>query len=283
MAIERTNFRLDVVTSSPARTDAFRTLLGEQRVRQVLPHFTEDIIRKPTNVNIAEWPLEMAERKAMQDVTALMVLSYVNQTVETGHQEDIPIDGKRVIRLYSDTINITYDKTMSDESAIIMEKPKNIASWMSDRERGAMALSGKQTELCTALTAIDMTDPTVHPATILIRTSVKMKVFTVKDIQEFLSRHGEQAILKSASGISFVNDTVELFDTESPLRTYIQTDPDKPPTLLYEYPTWNHLTREERLRILYGAIPEAIDSLVTQFQPAYPSTTGRSTKERYQQ
>ncbi len=281
MAIEQNNYRLDVVTSSPARTDAFRTLLGENRVRQVLPHFTEDIIRKPTSVNIAEWPMEMAERKAMQDISALMVLSYINQTVETGHKEDVHVNGKRVIRLYSDTINIVYDKTMSDESSVIMEKPKNIALWMADREKGALGLSGKQAELCTALTAIDMTDPTVHPATLLIRTAIKMRPFTIKDIQEFVAQHGEESVLKSASGISFINDSVELFDTESPLRTYIQEDPDQPPTLLYEYPTWGHLTKEDRVRILYGAIPEAIESLVTRFQPAYPSNVGRSTRERY--
>lgn len=270
-----------IVTSSPARTNAFASLLGSDRVHQVLPHFTEDIIRKPVNVNVAEWPLEMAERKAMQDISALMVRSYINGAVETGSAGDIHTDGERVIRIYSDTINITYDKDIFDNTAVVNEKPKNIAQWMSDRTNGALGMSGKNTELCTALTAIDMTDASVHPTTVLVRTAIKMKPFTMADVQEFVKKHGADSILKSASGISFVNDTVELFDTQSPLRTYIQTNPDEPPTLLYEYPTWDHLTHEDRLRILYGAVPQAIEQLITNFQPAYPSHEGRSTAERY--
>jgi len=281
MASTERPLHFHIVTSSSARANAFASLLGTERVHQVLPHFTEDIIRKPANVNVAEWPLEMAERKAMQDISALMVRSYINGTVETGHAGDIHLDSEQVVRIYSDTINITYDKEISDGSTIVMEKPKSIASWMSDRTHGAMALSGKNTELCTGLTAINMSDASVHPTTILIRTAVKMRPFTIQDVQAFVQKHGADSILKSASGVSFINDSVELFDTDAPLRTYIQTDPDEPPRLLYEYPTWNHLTRDDRLRILYGAIPEAIQTLVTNFQPAYPTTQGRSTAERY--
>lgn len=270
-----------IVTSSPARTNAFASLLGSDRVHQVLPHFTEDIIRKPVNVNVAEWPLEMAERKAMQDISALMVRSYINGAVDTGHAGDVHTQGDRVIRLYSDTINITYEKNIFDDTAVVNEKPKNIATWMSDRVNGAMGMSGKNTELCTAITAIDMTDASVHPTTVLIRTAIKFKPFTIQDVQAFVQRHGAESILRSASGISFVNDTVELFDTSAPLRTYIQTNPDEPPTLIHEYPTWDHLTHDERLRILYGAIPEAIEQLITNFQPAYPSVPSKSTAERY--
>lgn len=281
MALTERPIHFHIVTSSPARTNAFASLLGADRVHQVLPHFTEDIIRKPVNMNVAEWPLEMAERKAMQDISALMVRSYINGAVETGHAGDIHTQGDRVIRIYSDTINITYDKDIFDDTAVVNEKPKNIAQWMSDRVNGAMGMSGKNTELCTALTAIDMTDPSVHPTTVLVRTAIKMKPFTIQDVQEFVRKHGADSVLKSASGISFVNDTVELFDTDSPLRTYIQTNPDEPPTLVHEYKTWGHLTHEERLRILYGAVPQAIEQLITNFQPAYPSHQGRSTAERY--
>lgn len=281
MAQQERNVQYHIVTSSPARTKAFATLLGEDRVKQVLPHFTEDIIRKPVNTNVAEWPLEMAERKAMQDISALMVLSYVNGVVETGHVGDVKANGDRVIRIYSDTINIAYDKDINDDSTVVLEKPRSIASWLSDRKQGAMALSGKNTELCTAITAIDMTDPTVHPATILIRTATRMRPYTITDVQTFIKRHGEESIQKSASGISFINESVELFDTDSPLRTYIQTDPDQPPTLLFEYPSWGHLTQGDRTQILYGALPQAMDMLMNQFQPAYPSTRGRSTAERF--
>lgn len=277
MASPERTILFQVVTSSDARVDAFTQLLGRENVEKVPPHFTEDIIRKPVNSNVAEWPIEMAERKAMQDISALMVLSYVNGVVETGRIGDIQTSGKRMIRLYSDTINIAYDHDINDENTVVLEKPKNIASWLADREKGAMALSGKNTELCTGLTAIDMSDPTVHPATILIRTAVRVRPFTPTDVRAFIERHGEESVLKSASGVSFINETVELFDTDSPLRTYIQTDPSQPPTLLFELPTWGHLTLADRTRILYGAIPEAIDTLLTHFQPSYPATRGRTT------
>ena len=219
MAIERNNYRLDVVTSSPARTDAFRTLLGPQRVRQVLPHFTEDVIRKPDAQKPHEWPMEMAERKALQDVAALMVLSYVNQTVETGHIEDVHVKGRRVIRLYSDTVNIAFADDMSDEQTMILEKPKSVAQWLTDTKNGAMVMSGKNFEICTALTAIDMTDTTLHPTTILIRISGKMKPFTTGDVRQFIQKYGEENILKSASGISFINEK-QIFLTPANLYGY---------------------------------------------------------------
>lgn len=270
-----------VVTSAPARAQAFATLLGEDRVKQVKPHFTEDNIRKPVSSQHSEWPVEMAEHKAFQDMASLLVHSYLNGVVTTGHEGDIRIDGKRIIRLYSDTINIAYAGDTSDDVTMVLEKPKDIKTWIVDRERGAMALSGKHTELCSAITAIDMTNPNVTPNTVLVRTTVKMKTFTPDDVKRFVDRHGENAVMKSASGISFINSSVELFDTNYPLRTYIQTDPNLPPSLVFELPTWGHLSREDRVRILYGAIPEAIQTLVSNFPAAKPSQPSRSTAERY--
>lgn len=270
MAIERNNYRLDVVTSSPARTDAFRTLLGSERVRQVLPHFTEDVIRKPDAQKPHEWPMEMAERKALQDIAALMVLSYVNQTVETGHVEDVHVKGTRVIRLYSDTVNIAFANETSDEQTIILEKPTSVARWLTDTKNGAMIMSGKNFEICTALTAIDMTDTALHPTTILIRINGKMKPFTTSDVRQFIQKYGEENILKSASGISFINEKADLFDTDEPLRVYTQVDPEIPPNLLFELPNWSALAQKDRLRILYGAIPEALDIVTNNFHPAYP-------------
>lgn len=279
MAIERNNYRLDVVTSSPARADAFRTLLGPDRVRQILPHFTEDIIRKPNLQKPHEWPMEMAERKALQDIAALMVLSYVNQTVETGHLEDVPIDGKRVIRLYSDTVNTAFATDTSNEINMILEKPKSIPQWLSDPKQGVMAMSGKNFEICTALTAIDMTDPTLHPTTILIRINGSMKPFTIADVKQFILKYGEENILKSASGISFINDHADLFDTNEPLKIYIQTDADASPNLLFELPTWDTLPQKDRLRLLYGALPEALDMIIDNFHPAYPPKTQNGRKQ----
>jgi predicted house-cleaning NTP pyrophosphatase (Maf/HAM1 superfamily) len=256
-------------------------LLGKDNVKQIAPRFTEDIMRRPINHQTAEWPIEMAENKALQDMAALMVYSYLNGVIETGTVTDIKPDQKRIIRIYSDTINITYAGDMADESTVVLEKPKNIGQWLADRQRGAMALSGKNSELCTALTAIDMTDSSVHPTTVLLRTAIKMRPFTIDEAKAFIARHGEGAVLNSASGVSFINDSVELFDTSAPLRTYIQKDPNDPPSLLFELPRWDHLTKQERIQILYGGIPQVIEAISESFKPAYPSLNGRSTAERY--
>lgn len=270
MAIEQKNIVFRVVTSSPARVGAFASLLGPERVEQIAPHFTEDVIRKPNNKRAIDWPIEMSERKALQDLAALMVLSYINHTVETGKIGDVKVDGKRVIRIYSDSINIAFVDDMSDETTMILEKPKNLARWMADREHGAMDLSDKNFEICTALTAIDMTDPTVHPTTLLIRIAGKHKPFTMEDVKAYVKKYGEENVLKSANGISFINEDTELFDTQYPLKVYAQTDPALPPTLLFELPTWDHLSQKDRSRILYGAIPEALDLLISRFTPSYP-------------
>lgn len=282
MAPAERSTQYHIVTTSEPRASAFASIFGAEKVRRVTPLFTEDTIRKPINtIQPAEWPIETAEQKAFQDIAAHMVRSYLTGMVDTGCMGDCRADGQRVIRIYSDTINIAYAGDVSDESTLILEKPKNLERWMNDRERGAMALSGKYTELCTALTAIDMTDPNAHPNTVLVRTTVKMKPFTKDDVKEFVARHGEQAIMKSASGISFINGTVELFDTNSPLRTYIQTDPNLPPSLLFELPTWDHLSHQDRLRLLYGAVPEAMYILTNGLPKSNPSAPSKPTSERY--
>lgn len=278
MAAPERSTQYHIVTSSPARTKAFESLFGSKNVCQVAPRFTEDIIRKPVNNQPAEWPMEMSERKALQDLAAHLVHSYLNGVISTGCEGDFSPDGKRIIRVYSDTINIAYAGDTADETTVVLEKPPTIAKWMADRERGAMALSGKNTEMCTAITAIDMTDPNVHPTTVLVRTAVKMKPFTPEDVKKFIARHGDDAVLKAASGISFSNESVELFDTSSPLRTYIQIDPNLPPSLLFEIPTWEHLPQDDRRRILYGAIPEVMQIVTNEFKQSYPPTISGGNK-----
>ena len=277
---ERTT-HFQIVTSAKARVNAFESIIGKDRVHQILHLFTEDEMLKPINHQPAEWPTEMSQRKAFQDVAANMVRSYLTGVIDSAKIGDIPLDNQRVIRLYSDTINIVYAGETSDDMTTVLEKPISINQFVYDRERGAMALSGKYTEVCTGLTAIDITDPNAHPATILVRTTFKAKPFTKDDVKKFVERHGEHSILKSASGISFINDTVELFDTSSPLRTYVQTDPNLPPMLLFELPTWGHLTQADRQKLLYGAIPEALRILLSSFPTSNPNLVGRSTAERY--
>jgi hypothetical protein len=104
---------------------------------------------------------------------------------------------------------------------------------------------------------------------------MKMKPFTIHDVKKFIEKYGEDSILKSASGISFINKDPDLFETQEPLKVFIQTDTTAPPTLLMQYPNWDHLTQKDRVRLLYGAIPEVIDTMSTNFTPSYPSSIGR--------
>jgi hypothetical protein len=281
MTAERKNLHLDIVTSSPARSLAFQMLLGPDRVRQVQPLFTEDVMRKPVSTvesQPAEWPMQVAEHKAFQDLAAHIVNSYLTSTVEEGRLGDIKKDDGRLIRIYSDTVNIAYAGDTSDSTAIVLEKPKNLAQWLADSQYGAMSMSGKNFEICTALTAIDMTDPSVHPTTTLVRIAGKMKPFTIADVKTFISKYGEDAVLKSASGISFINTEADLFETSEPLKIYIQKDTAVPPSLLLQYPTWEHIGQKERIRILYGAIPEVVSSLSENFTPSYPQGVSQGRK-----
>jgi hypothetical protein len=123
-----------------------------------------------------------------------------------------------------------------------------------------------------------MTDPTVHPTTTLVRITGKMKPFMLSDVKKFISKYGEDAVLKSASGISFINQEADLFDTTEPLKIYTQTDTAVPPSLLLQYPTWDHLTQKERIRILYGAIPEVVTAMTANFIPSYPPSVTQGRK-----
>lgn len=281
MTTERKNIHLDIVTSSPARTSAFQMLLGTDRVRQVQPLFTEDVMRKPVSTvesEPAEWPMQVAEHKAFQDLAAHIVNSYLTSTIEEGRLGEVQKEDGRLIRVYSDTVNIAYAGDTSDSTAMVLEKPKNLAMWLADSQHGAMSMSGKNFEICTALTAIDMTDPSVHPTTTLVRIAGKMKPFTLTDVKSFMNKYGEDAVLKSASGISFINKEADLFETNEPLKIYIQTDTETPPTLLLQYPSWEHLSQKERVRILYGAIPEVVATFTNNFTPSYPPNVSQGRK-----
>lgn len=255
MAIEQ----LDVVSSSPARTHSFELLLPNTKIRQIKPRFTEELMPRPLNVDASEWPMEMAEQKALQDVTAVLVLAATKQLAGDNLMAEINEAGPgRHLRIYSDTITIRHD---GDTPPIVLEKARDLVSWMQDKEHGALALSDKEVEICTGITAIDMKNPDSHPATVLVRIRTKMKPYTMQDVQDIIDKHGPQAVLTTAGGISIWNGGTHLYDGSIPLKVSLQTDQFSPSVLINEIHDWQDMDKEKLKQILYGAIPEAMDSL----------------------
>jgi hypothetical protein len=257
MAIER----LDVVSSSRARTDSFARLLPDAEVRQITPRFTEELMQKPLSREPSEWPMEMAEQKALQDITAVMVLGTINNMADQNLLAEVGSNTEgRHIRVYSDTISIAHNGN-PEGKPIVLEKPRDLATWFQDREKGAMALSDKHIEICTGITGIDMKNPDSHPATVLVRIVAKMRPYSMGEVNDIIEKHGAQAILTTAGGISIWNGGTKLYDGDVPLEIYLQTDPLTTPVKVNEIPDWQKLDGEQLKQILYGAIPEAIDSL----------------------
>lgn len=255
---------LDVVTSSKERVMAFRSLLPPDRVRQIQPRFTETVIHKPVNSSPSEWPFEVAREKALQDITGLLVQGIVNNTAYEGLLGNVSTRSGRTIRLYSDTVQVSYNADAPDETPKILERPISIEHWLTDPENGALSQSGKNFEICTALTGIDLTNPAAHPSTILIRVTGKMRPYDMGDVMNVIHRHGERDITMAAGGVSIQNGGTELYDKTQPLRFYIQKDPNQQPQLIFEIHSWDHLDISTLRRFVYGAIPEALDTLVTQ-------------------
>lgn len=266
MVLQERPIHFDVVTSSSSRYNAFANLLGAEKVRQVPFHFTEEVIRKPVNHQPAEWPFEIAEQKALQDVSALLTIAATNEIARENLIGSLTTDGKQTIRLYSDTVQVVFDNDVSDDGVMILEKPKDLSQWLNDRERGAMAQSGKRFEIATALTGIDLTNPNAHPATILVRFAGKMRPYTMEDIQAILKNHGPQDIMTVAGGISIQNGGTGLYDKSYPLRCYIQTDPNSQPSLAFELPTWVDADIPTLQRYVYGAVPQAVTTLLSRIE-----------------
>jgi hypothetical protein len=259
MAIER----LDVVTSSPARHDAFARLLPNAEVRRFDPHFTEELIPKPVNTNPSEWPMEMAEKKALHDLAAMYVIATTNEEVFRNMVKEVggPDEGKH-IRIYSDTITV-FRNPQDDSDARVLEKPRDIPSWLKDKEKGALSLSGKNIEICTAITAMDVKNPDTVPTTVLIRIVSKMRPYNIGDVEQIIAEHGPQAVLTTAGGISLWNGGTHLYDGDTPLRVYLQADAQQDPVLINEIPGWQSLPVDDLKQILYGALPEALESVVS--------------------
>lgn len=258
------DIQFDIVSSSAQRYNAFANLLGHQNVRQVPYFFNESVIRKPVNRQPAEWPFEVAEQKALQDVAALLVIAASNEIARENMLGDIKIDGKRTIRLYSDTVQVVFDQDISDDTVKVLEKPENLQEWLEDEENGAMAQSGKQFEITTALTGFDITNPDAHPSTILVRFAGQMRPYTKKDIQDLLENFGPQDIMPVAGGISIQNGGTSLYDKTKPLTCYIQTDPNASPIVVFKHKTWEDVDLKTLQRYVYGAIPEAVSALIYQ-------------------
>lgn len=257
MAIER----LDVVSSSPARTHTFELLYPDAKVRQIKPRFTEELMPRPLSVQPSEWPMEMAERKMLQDVVAVLVQA-ASQTIPNDHilhEVGSPGEGKH-LRIYSDTITISQAAAPGDKPTVL-EKPRDLVSWFHDKEHGALALSDKHIEICTGITGIDMKNPDSHPATVLVRIVAKMRPYTIQDINSIIEKNGPQAVLTTAGGISIWNGGTSLYDGTVPLKIYLQTDPQEHPVIIKEIPGWQQLDKEYLKQILYGAIPEAMGAL----------------------
>lgn len=263
-ALERSglpDIQFDIVSSSAQRYNAFANLLGYENVRQVPYYFNESVIRKPVNRQPAEWPFEVAEQKALQDVAALLVIAASGEIARDHMLQDIKIDGKRTIRLYSDTVQIVFEDD-DNNTVKVLEKPESIQSWLKDDEHGAMAQSGKRFEITTALTGIDLTNPQAHPATILVRFGGTMRPYTKDDVMSLLENFGPQDIMISAGGISIQNGGTTLYDKTKPLTCYIQTDPNAPPDAVFSHDTWENLDQKTLQRYVYGAIPEAVTALI---------------------
>lgn len=266
-ALERSgypNIQFDIVSSSAARYNAFANLLGHEHVRQVKYFFDESVMRKPVNHQPAEWPFEVAEQKALQDVAALLVIAASGEIARDNMLGDIKVDGKRTIRLYSDTVQVVFDRYITDDTVKVLEKPESLQEWLNDDSDGAMAQSGKRFEMATALTGIDITNPNAHPSTILVRFAGKMKPYTKDDIHKLLENYGPQEVMTVSGGISIQNGGTVLYDKSHPLTCYIQTDPNATPTLVFELPNWESLDLKTLQRYVYGAIPEAITTLIHQ-------------------
>lgn len=255
--------RMTVVTSSPARHHSFELLLPDVVVKRESPGFTEELIEKPLGKKPSEWPMEMAQQKAFQDLAVQYVLHSTRQTIESGLVGEIPQEGNgRHLRIYSDTITVSHDAKDGEPVDRVLHKPQDIASWFKDKENGVMALSGKQIEICTAITAIDTKNPATHPATILVRIGAKMKPYELEDVKQIIEKHGAQAVLTTAGGISIWNGGTALYEGDVPLTISIQTDPLQDPIQVRKIPNWQKLDNESIKQILYGAIPEAMDSLL---------------------
>lgn len=255
--------RLDVVTSSAARTHSWELLLPNAQVRQVKPGFTEELMEQPRNARLAEWPMEMAEQKAFQDISGLLVLAASNEISGQNMIKEIGSKSEgRHLRMYSDTITIAFSGDNPEQNATVLEKPRDLVSWFRDREKGAMALSDKNIQICTGITAIDMKNPDSHPATVLIRIAAKMRPYTIEEVNKIIEDHGAQAILTTAGGISIWNGGTLLYDGTVPLKVSFQADPFQKPVLINEIPNWQTINNEQIKQILYGAVPEAIDGLL---------------------
>lgn len=263
---ERTegNLRVTMVTSSAARHHSFEMLLPNIPVRRLDPRFTEELIPAPLNSQPSEWPMEMAERKAFQDITARFMLAALDTEVHENLIKEIGgPDVDHHLFIYSDTITVSYAGETSDETPKVLNKPKDLASWFQDKEEGALALSGKNIEICTALTAIDMKHPDAHPITILVKITAKMKPYTLSDVRQLIEIHGPQAVLTTAGGISIWNGGTSLYDGTVPLKVYLQSDPRDQPVLVNEIRNWQTLDTEQLKQILYGAVPQAMGALLT--------------------
>lgn len=254
--------RMTIVTSSPARHHSFSMLLPDIQVDRIDPHFTEELIDKPLNIRPAEWPMEMAQHKALQDLAVMYAIGSTNKTIEDGKiGETESLKGKH-IRVYSDTITVSYKGNDPNEVPRSLEKPQDLISWFKDKENGAMALSGKTVQICTALTAFDVNNPLSHPVTILVRIDAKMRTYALEDVKKIIDNHGPQAILSTAGGISIWNGGTSLYDGTVPLRISIQSDAHQEPVPVSEIPDWQKLDGEKIKQILYGAVPESLEMLL---------------------
>ncbi len=269
---------LDVVTSSKERVMAFRSLLPPDRVRQIQPGFTETVIHKPVNSSPSEWPFEVAREKALQDITGLLVQGVVNNTAYEGLLGNVSTRPGRTIRLYSDTVQVSYNADAPDDKPKILEKPVNIEHWLTDPENGALSQSGKNFEICTALTGIDLTNPAAHPSTVLVRITGKMRPYDMSDVMKVIHTHGERDVTMAAGGVSIQNGGTKLYDKTEPLRYYIQKNPNQQPQLIFEIPSWDHLDLSTLRRFVYGAVPEALDALVTQIDNSMHVSTFSKAK-----
>lgn len=243
-----------LVTRNGSHKDRiFQSALPEWEIHRKDPGFDEDEIslRAPRS---SERPVFIAEEKAKQDATwVAAICGSANAFVEGAK---VTSTDRGNMYLYTDTVQFIHEP---DGSLTIHEKPLGNPVVWAALNPDAMAQSGKQIEIVTALTAIRCDANGVsEPKTIIVNVEASMRPFSRRELVEYAKGSGNKTIPNTAGGISLANGGRSFYDTGKPLIVSVRDSINDTPTELLRYETWAHVPDVALRPFIVGAFEPAV-------------------------
>lgn len=240
------------------KTSIYQESLPGWQIKRREPSYDEERIQLMAP-QTDKRPVFIAQEKAREDAPWVAAFCGIVEELASEGGTLISRNHDRIY-LYTDTVQVVHNP---DGKELVLEKPKWDPLTWATASSEAMAQSGKDVEIVSALSALRCTpDGISAPSTVIVRVKATMQPYTREDIVAFAKESGANTIPETAGGISLANGGRHFYDTGKPLVVELLDSLESKPVELMRFETWSDLPDSTLRPFICGALEPALTRVV---------------------